>query len=107
MGKFIIIRIKNCSASLTQYSKIENKVTMYRETKLKLAAMMSFRFNCKIIGPAIDYMNNDKQCRNNLIRIVTRRSDVSLRNYAGKYFGELFKRTSVYGSGRDEERKVT
>lgn len=56
--------------------------------------------SCEIIGSTLDHMSNDKQSRNNLIRIAARRVAVcrcGIAQRAGRYSvtGELFKRTSA------------
>lgn len=64
--------------------------------------------NCKIIGPALDHMSNDKQGRNNLIRIAARRGGVSMRNHTGRYFGDWRAiQTDFRGSGRAGGWKAT
>jgi len=56
--------------------------------------------------PAIDYMSNDKQGRNNLIRIAVRRGAAMCRNrIARRYFGDWRAiQTDFRGLGRDEGR---
>lgn len=91
---------------------------MRNEPKLELATTIPFNdtiCNCKIIGSALDHMSNDKQGRNNLIRIVARRGaarrcvDVESHNVPAdiSVTGELFKRTSAVRERAEGGRKAT